>query len=131
MLPARRALLSVSDKSGLVEFARGLAALGIELVSTGGTARHLTEAGLPVTPVSDVTSWPSSLSARRIASSMSSCRSSSPAPVGGSSTTRSARATAGAARASARARIVNQGRVMTCRARTRVHGTAGGMRGET
>jgi phosphoribosylaminoimidazolecarboxamide formyltransferase/IMP cyclohydrolase len=64
MLPARRALLSVSDKSGLVEFARGLAGLGIELVSTGGTARHLTEAGLAVTPVSDVTGFPEMLDGR-------------------------------------------------------------------
>ncbi|MFC6049414.1 hypothetical protein ACFPYM_16435, partial [Methylobacterium hispanicum] len=43
-----RALLSVSDKTGLVDFARALHARGIELVSTGGTHRALTEAGLPV-----------------------------------------------------------------------------------
>jgi phosphoribosylaminoimidazolecarboxamide formyltransferase/IMP cyclohydrolase len=43
-----RALLSVSDKTGLVDFARGLAALGWELVSTGGTARALRDAGLAV-----------------------------------------------------------------------------------
>ncbi|KAB2962795.1 MAG: bifunctional phosphoribosylaminoimidazolecarboxamide formyltransferase/IMP cyclohydrolase [Thermoanaerobaculia bacterium] len=64
MLPARRALLSVSDKSGLVDFARGLAELGIELLSTGGTARHLREAGLPVTPVADVTGFPEILDGR-------------------------------------------------------------------
>ena len=44
----RRALLSVSDKRGIVDFARGLAELGVELVSTGGTARELREAGLEV-----------------------------------------------------------------------------------
>ena len=51
----RRALLSVSDKTGIVDFARGLIALGFELVSTGGTARTLREAGLVVTDVSRVT----------------------------------------------------------------------------
>ena len=54
----RRALLSVSDKTGLTEFAKGLVARGFELVSTGGTARALEEAGLKVTPVSDVTGLP-------------------------------------------------------------------------
>ena len=64
-MPAvRRALLSVSDKSGLAEFARGLADLGFELVSTGGTARHLVEAGLDVVPVSDVTGFPEILDGR-------------------------------------------------------------------
>ena len=52
-----RALLSVSDKTGIVEFARGLAALGIELVSTGGTATTLMEAGLPVRSISDLTGF--------------------------------------------------------------------------
>jgi phosphoribosylaminoimidazolecarboxamide formyltransferase/IMP cyclohydrolase len=52
-----RALLSVSDKSGLADFARGLAALGWELVSTGGTARALREAGLAPVDVSDVTGF--------------------------------------------------------------------------
>ena len=46
--PVRRALLSVTEKNGLVPFARGLAAHGVELVSTGGTARVLREAGLAV-----------------------------------------------------------------------------------
>ena len=64
MLPARRALLSVSDKSGLAEFARGLVELGIELVSTGGTAAHLREAGLPVLAVSAVTGSPEILDGR-------------------------------------------------------------------
>ncbi len=64
MLAARRALLSVSDKTGLAEFARGLAARGIELISTGGTARHLREQGLAVTAVSDVTGSPEILEGR-------------------------------------------------------------------
>ena len=53
-----RALLSVSNKTGLVELADGLRRRGLELVSTGGTARALAEAGLPVTNVSDVTRSP-------------------------------------------------------------------------
>jgi phosphoribosylaminoimidazolecarboxamide formyltransferase/IMP cyclohydrolase len=60
----RRALLSVSDKARLVEFARGLAARGFELVSTGGTARVLTEAGIRVTAVSDVTAFPEMMDGR-------------------------------------------------------------------
>jgi phosphoribosylaminoimidazolecarboxamide formyltransferase/IMP cyclohydrolase len=64
MLPARRALLSVSDKTGLAEFARGLAELGVELVSTGGTARHLREQGLAVVAVSEVTGFPEILDGR-------------------------------------------------------------------
>jgi phosphoribosylaminoimidazolecarboxamide formyltransferase / IMP cyclohydrolase len=59
-----RALLSVSDKSGLVEFAQGLAALGCELVSTGGTARALRDAGLTVRDVSEVTGFPEMLDGR-------------------------------------------------------------------
>jgi phosphoribosylaminoimidazolecarboxamide formyltransferase/IMP cyclohydrolase len=59
-----RALLSVSDKTGLVEFARGLHALGWELLSTGGTARALREAGVPVRDVSDVTQFPEMLDGR-------------------------------------------------------------------
>jgi phosphoribosylaminoimidazolecarboxamide formyltransferase/IMP cyclohydrolase len=51
----RRALLSVSDKTGIVDFARGLAGLGVEIVSTGGTAAALREAGIAVRDVSDVT----------------------------------------------------------------------------
>ena len=53
-----RALLSVYDKTGIIEFAKGLANLGYELVSTGGTARKLREAGLDVIGVSDVTGHP-------------------------------------------------------------------------
>ena len=59
-----RALLSVSDKSGLVEFARGLAARGFELVSTGGTAKSLEQAGLAVVGVSDVTGFPEMMDGR-------------------------------------------------------------------
>ena len=59
-----RALLSVSDKTNLVDFARGLAARGYELVSTGGTARALAEAGLTVTAVSAVTGFPEMMDGR-------------------------------------------------------------------
>ena len=64
MLPIQRALVSVYDKSGLVELARGLTALGIEILSTGGTKRALEEAGLPVTPVDQVTEHPEILGGR-------------------------------------------------------------------
>lgn len=60
----RRALLSVSDKRGLVDFGRGLAELGFELVSTGGTARALREAGLEVADVASVTGFPEMLDGR-------------------------------------------------------------------
>jgi phosphoribosylaminoimidazolecarboxamide formyltransferase/IMP cyclohydrolase len=60
----RRALLSVSDKAGLADFGRGLVDLGYELVSTGGTARALREAGLPVTDVAAVTGAPEMLDGR-------------------------------------------------------------------
>lgn len=63
-MPSRRALLSVSDKSGLVDFARGLVARDFELLSTGGTARALREAGLEVTEVADVTGHPEMLEGR-------------------------------------------------------------------
>ncbi len=59
-----RALLSVSDKTGIVELGRGLAARGYELVSTGGTARALADAGLPVTGVSDLTGFPEMMDGR-------------------------------------------------------------------
>ncbi|HEU4563281.1 MAG TPA: bifunctional phosphoribosylaminoimidazolecarboxamide formyltransferase/IMP cyclohydrolase [Gemmatimonadaceae bacterium] len=59
-----RALLSVSDKRGLVEFARGLATLGWELVSTGGTAKALREAGLAPLDVSEVTGFPEMMDGR-------------------------------------------------------------------
>ncbi len=60
----RRALLSVSDKRGIVEFARGLAGLGIELVSTGGTATELATAGLDVRAIEDFTGFPEIMDGR-------------------------------------------------------------------
>jgi phosphoribosylaminoimidazolecarboxamide formyltransferase/IMP cyclohydrolase len=62
--PIRRALLSVSDKSGLIEFARELAGLGVTLISTGGTAKALREAGLDVADVSAVTAFPEIMDGR-------------------------------------------------------------------
>src|SRR5215210_2820770 len=59
-----RALVSVSDKSGLVDFARALAVRGIELVSTGGTARALSEAGLRVRDVAELTGFPEMMGGR-------------------------------------------------------------------
>jgi len=59
-----RALISVYDKTGVVEFARDLALLGIEIVSTGGTARLLREAHIPVRDVADLTGWPEMLGGR-------------------------------------------------------------------
>ena len=59
-----RAILSVSDKTGLLELARGLDARGVSLISTGGTAQALAEAGLPVTSVSDVTGFPEMMDGR-------------------------------------------------------------------
>jgi phosphoribosylaminoimidazolecarboxamide formyltransferase/IMP cyclohydrolase len=59
-----RALISVSDKTGVVEFARGLAAHGIEIVSTGGTAKLLREAGIKVRDVAELTGWPEMLGGR-------------------------------------------------------------------
>ena len=56
--PITQALPSVSDKTGLTDFARGLAALGVKLLSTGGTAKTLAEAGLPVTEVASYTGFP-------------------------------------------------------------------------
>ena len=62
--PIRRALLSVSDKSGLADFARALVSAGVQLVSTGGTAKALRDAGLPVTDVSEVTGFPEIMDGR-------------------------------------------------------------------
>jgi len=59
-----RALISVSDKTGIVELARALHALGVSLISTGGTAKLLAEQGLPVTEVADVTGFPEMLDGR-------------------------------------------------------------------
>ena len=60
----RRAILSVSDKNGLIDFARGLTARGFELVSTGGTARALADAGLAVTGVAEITGFPEMMDGR-------------------------------------------------------------------
>lgn len=60
----KRALISVSDKTGLVDLAKSLHDLGIELISTGGTASALQSAGLPVIPVSDLTGFPECLDGR-------------------------------------------------------------------
>ena len=62
--PVRRALLSVTDKTGLIEFARALASAGVELVSTGGTAKAIREAGLAVRDISDLTGFPEMLDGR-------------------------------------------------------------------
>lgn len=63
-MPIRRALLSVSDKTGLVQLAHGLAEAGVEIISTGGTARVLREAGLTVRTVEEVTGFPEILDGR-------------------------------------------------------------------
>jgi phosphoribosylaminoimidazolecarboxamide formyltransferase/IMP cyclohydrolase len=60
----RRALLSVTDKTGLVDFARVLTSCGVDLVSTGGTARTLRDAGLSVRDISDLTGFPEMLDGR-------------------------------------------------------------------
>jgi phosphoribosylaminoimidazolecarboxamide formyltransferase/IMP cyclohydrolase len=64
LVPVRRALLSVSDKTGLVDLGRRLAAAGVALLSTGGSARTLREAGVAVTDVSDVTGFPEIMDGR-------------------------------------------------------------------
>jgi phosphoribosylaminoimidazolecarboxamide formyltransferase/IMP cyclohydrolase len=64
MKPIRRALLSVTDKTGLVEFARALTSFGVEMVSTGGTAAALRAAGLAVKDISDLTGFPEMLDGR-------------------------------------------------------------------
>src|SRR5882762_9519790 len=64
LVKIRRALISVSDKSGIVEFARELKRFGVEIISTGGTARALREAGLEVREVSDVTRFPEMMDGR-------------------------------------------------------------------
>ncbi|MBA8822729.1 phosphoribosylaminoimidazolecarboxamide formyltransferase/IMP cyclohydrolase [Saccharopolyspora lacisalsi] len=62
--PVRRVLIGVSDKAGLLEFATGLHAAGVEIVSTGGTARTISDAGVPVTSVDEVTGFPEALDGR-------------------------------------------------------------------
>src|SRR5271163_3640763 len=60
----KRALLSVSDKTGLVDFARTLVSAGYELISTGGTSKALRDAGLKVADISDITGFPEMLDGR-------------------------------------------------------------------
>jgi len=64
LVPIRRALLSVSDKTDLIPFAKGLAARSVEIISTGGTAKALAEAGIPVTPIDKVTGFPEIMDGR-------------------------------------------------------------------
>jgi len=64
MLNIERAILSVSDKTGITELARALAAKGVEILSTGGTAKHLTDAGIAVTPISQWSGAPEILGGR-------------------------------------------------------------------
>ncbi|BCG92241.1 bifunctional phosphoribosylaminoimidazolecarboxamide formyltransferase/IMP cyclohydrolase [Mesorhizobium sp. 131-2-1] len=64
LVPVRRALLSVFDKTGLIDFAKALAAAGVELVSTGGTAKAIAEAGLAVRDVSELTGFPEIMDGR-------------------------------------------------------------------
>ncbi len=64
MAKIRRVLISVTDKTGIVDFARGLSGLGAEIISTGGTARLIREAGIPVQDVSEVTGFPEMLDGR-------------------------------------------------------------------
>ncbi len=63
-IPIRRALLSVSDKTGIVDFARALADLGVEILSTGGTAKLLSGNGVPVIEVADYTGFPEMMDGR-------------------------------------------------------------------
>jgi phosphoribosylaminoimidazolecarboxamide formyltransferase/IMP cyclohydrolase len=63
LAPLRRALLSVFDKTGLVDFAQALHQAGVELLSTGGSAQMLRQAGLPVKDVAEVTGFPRSWTA--------------------------------------------------------------------
>src|SRR5882672_7229961 len=62
--PIRRALISVSDKSGIVDFARELKRFDVEIITTGGTAKALREAGIEVREVSDVTGFPEMMDGR-------------------------------------------------------------------
>src|SRR3990167_6048604 len=64
MLKVNRALISVSEKKGIIPFAKGLHGLGVEIISTGGTARQLKEAGIPVKEVSEHTGFPEILDGR-------------------------------------------------------------------
>ncbi len=63
-MKVKRAMVSVSDKRDLEPFVRGLVELGVEVVSTGGTARHLRDAGLPIVGISEVTGFPEIMDGR-------------------------------------------------------------------
>src|SRR5258706_14228780 len=63
-MKVKRALISVSDKTGIVEFAKELSSLGIEIISTGRTANALSNAGIPVIPIDEVTKFPEMLDGR-------------------------------------------------------------------
>ena len=60
----RRALVSVSDKTGVIDFAKALSRMGVTIISTGGTARALSQAGLKVVPIEDVTGFPEMMDGR-------------------------------------------------------------------
>lgn len=64
MIVIKRALISVSDKTGVAEFARQLQSMGVEMLSTGGTAKLLADAGIPVIEVSDYTGFPEMMDGR-------------------------------------------------------------------
>src|SRR3954471_11830746 len=64
LVPIRRALISVSDKTDLVPFARALAERGVEIISTGGTSKALADAGVAVTPIDKVTGFPEMMGGR-------------------------------------------------------------------
>jgi len=64
MATIERAIISVSDKTGIVEFARALHEMGVEILSTGGTAKKIKDAGVPVTEVSDYTGFPEMMDGR-------------------------------------------------------------------
>ncbi|MCL4499740.1 MAG: hypothetical protein M1335_05815, partial [Chloroflexi bacterium] len=64
MIKIKRALISVSDKRGIVDLARGLNGMGVELISTGGTAKAIAEADIPVREVASVTKFPEMLDGR-------------------------------------------------------------------
>lgn len=64
MAKVRRAIISVSDKKGIVEFAKKLSSMGVEIISTGGTAKSLKDSGVPVKEISDYTGFPEMLDGR-------------------------------------------------------------------
>lgn len=64
MAKIKRAIISVSDKTGIVDFAKALSSMGVEIISTGGTYKVLNEAGIPVIEVSEVTGFPEMLEGR-------------------------------------------------------------------